>query len=271
MEIIQFGEGNFLRAFVEWIAQQLGLTVAIVKPRPGNSLDALRAQDCRYHVNLRGMLGGKTIDSMEEITCVAAAVNPYEDYAAFLLLAEQADARFIVSNTTEAGIVFDDACGFDDAPPTSFPAKLTQLLWHRYCAFGGDPEKGFIILPCELIFHNGRQLKSCVDQYIELWREALGEEYVQFKAWVDSACYFCTTLVDRIVPGYPKKDVEQLQARLPQPDPLLVQAEPYHLWVIEVPENMSADSIYSVFGLCSIRRVPRTIIKHKISSGCKCM
>ena len=131
MKIIQFGEGNFLRAFVEWIAQQMNYSVAIVKPRPGNTLDALRAQGCRYHVNLQGLLNGKTIDTMEEITCVTTAVNPYEDHEAFLALAEDAEARFIVSNTTEAGITFDPVCRLNDTPPTSYPAKLTQLLYHR--------------------------------------------------------------------------------------------------------------------------------------------
>ena len=239
MNIIQFGEGNFLRAFVEWIAQQLDFTVAIVKPRPGNSLEQLKAQHYRYHVNLQGLLGGKTVDSMEEITCVTTAVNPYDDHAAFLALADDPEARFVVSNTTEAGIVFDPSCRLTDTPPTSYPAKLTQLLYRRFRTFSGDASKGFIILPCELIFHNGNALKTCVQQYIGLWQAELGNDFESFQSWVETACYFCTTLVDRIVPGYPKKNVELLQARLPQPDPLLVQAEPYHLWVIEVPENLS--------------------------------
>ncbi len=243
MQMIQFGEGNFLRAFVEWIAQRSGLTVAVVKPRPGNSLERLKAQHCRYHVNLRGLQDGKTIDSIEEITCITAAVNPYEDYAAFLALTEVPEARFIVSNTTEAGIAFDPSCKFSDTPATSFPAKLTQLLYHRFRVFHGDPSKGFILLPCELIFHNGQQLKTCVLQYIELWKETLGNDEVPFLRWVEEACYFCTTLVDRIVPGYPNKDVEALQARLSQPDPLLVQAEPYHLWVIEVPDNLTTTQL----------------------------
>lgn len=243
MDIIQFGEGNFLRAFVEWIAQQLDFKVAIVKPRPGNSLEQLKAQQCRYHVNLQGLLNGQTIDSMEEITCVTAAVNPYEDFAAFLALAEDPQARFIVSNTTEAGIVFDPTCQFSDAPATSYPAKLTQLLYHRFITFGGDASKGFIILPCELIFHNGKQLRTCVMKYIELWQKELGNDYKPFLNWVETSCYFCTTLVDRIVPGYPKKNAEQLQARLPQADPLLVQAEPYHLWVIEVPEHLPQETL----------------------------
>ena len=241
--IIQFGEGNFLRAFVEWIAQQLGFTVAIVKPRPGNSLEQLKAQQCRYHVNLQGLLNGKTVDSMEEMTCVAAAINPYDDHAAFLALADNPDARFIVSNTTEAGIVFDPSCRLADTPPVSYPAKLTQLLYRRFRTYGGDTSKGFIILPCELIFHNGHALHTCVQQYIELWQTELGADFEAFRSWVNTACYFCTTLVDRIVPGYPKKDADLLQARLPQPDPLLVQAEPYHLWVIEVPLNLSIEKL----------------------------
>jgi len=244
MRIIQFGEGNFLRGFVEWIVQQMNrqvgfnASVVVVKPRPGNSLDFLKAQGCRYHVNLQGLKNGKTIDSIEEINCISAAVNPYEDETAFLALAEDPDARFIVSNTTEAGIVFNPSCRFSDTPPASFPAKLTQLLYHRFRTFGGDNSKGFIILPCELIFDNGHQLDRCVHQYIELWSSDLGDDVIPFLKWVKSACYFCTTLVDRIVPGYPQKDVEALQARLSYPDPLLVQAEPYHLWVIQTTPHL---------------------------------
>ena len=247
MKIIQFGEGNFLRAFVEWIAQQMNYSVAIVKPRPGNTLDALRAQGCRYHVNLQGLLNGKTIDTMEEITCVTTAVNPYEDHEAFLALAEDAEARFIVSNTTEAGITFDPVCRLNDTPPTSYPAKLTQLLYHRFRTFNSDPAKGFIILPCELVFGNGHLLEQCVHQYINLWATEIGSDFDDFSHWVQQSCYFCTTLVDRIVPGYPKKDAEALQARLPQHDPLLVQAEPYHLWVIEAAKNLSLEQLEKEF------------------------
>lgn len=247
MKIIQFGEGNFLRAFVEWIAQQMNYSVAIVKPRPGNTLDALRAQGCRYHVNLQGLLNGKTIDTMEEITCVTTAVNPYEDHEAFLALAEDAEARFIVSNTTEAGITFDPVCRLNDTPPTSYPAKLTQLLYHRFRTFNSDPAKGFIILPCELVFGNGHLLEQCVHQYINLWATEIGSDFDDFSHWVQQSCHFCTTLVDRIVPGYPKKNAESLQARLPQHDPLLVQAEPYHLWVIEAAKNLSLEQLAREF------------------------
>ena len=168
MKIIQFGEGNFLRAFVEWIAQQMNYSVAIVKPRPGNTLDALRAQGCRYHVNLQGLLNGKTIDTMEEITCVTTAVNPYEDHETFLALAEDAEARFIVSNTTEAGIVHDTESAFDQTPPVSFPAKLTRVLYERFAA----GKTGVVILSCELIDNNGKELLKCVNQYIDDWKLA---------------------------------------------------------------------------------------------------
>ena len=251
--IIQFGEGNFLRGFVEWIVQQMNkqldfnASVAVVKPRPGNALERLKAQGCRYHVNLQGLQDGKPVDYMEEINCISVAINPYEDYAAFLALAEDPEARFIVSNTTEAGIVFDPECRLHDAPPKSFPAKLTQLLYHRFRTFDGDVSKGFIILPCELIFQNGHQLEACVHRYIELWANDLGADVIPFVQWVKKACFFCTTLVDRIIPGYPQKDADLLQARLLQLDSLLVQAEPYHLWVIETARNLPVEKLEEEF------------------------
>lgn len=246
--ILQFGEGNFLRAFVEWVVQQMNqkldfnASVVIVKPRAGGSLETLRAQNCQYHVNLQGLIGGKTVNTIEQVSCISEALSPYEDYASFLALAALPDLRFIISNTTEAGITFDPACQQTDTPPSSYPAKLTQLLYHRFLAFNGDLTKGLIILPCELIFGNGHQLEQCVYQYINLWG------YSQlFCNWVKQSCFFCTTLVDRIVPGYPKKDVEALQARLPKPDPLLVQAEPYHLWVIETAKNLPLEQLAKEF------------------------
>ena len=251
--IIQFGEGNFLRGFVEWIVQRMNeeigfnASVTVVKPRPGNSLELLKAQGCRYHVNLQGLQNGQPVDTIEEITCISAAINPYEDYTAFLTLAEDPAARFIVSNTTEAGIAFDPTCRLSDTPPTSYPAKLTQLLYHRYRTFRGDEKKGFIILPCELIFGNGHLLERCVHQYIELWANEFRADAQPFQEWVERACFFCTTLVDRIVPGFPKKGVESLQARLPQADPLLVQAEPYHLWVIETAMNLPLEQLAKEF------------------------
>lgn len=253
MEIIQFGEGNFLRGFVEWIVQRMNAeigfnaSIIVVKPRPGHSMERLKAQDYRYHVNLQGLQNGQAIDTTEEISCISAAINPYEEHTAFLALAERPNARFIVSNTTEAGIFFDPTCRLSDTPPSSFPAKLTQLLYHRFRTFGNERSKGFIILPCELIFGNGQQLEQCVHQYIEMWANDLGADVIPFIKWVKSACFFCTTLVDRIVPGYPQKDVTSLQARLPYPDALLVQAEPYHLWVIQTAQNLPIEVLEREF------------------------
>lgn len=251
--IIQFGEGNFLRGFVEWIVQRMNqrlgfdASVAIVKPRPGNGLDTLRRQRCRYHLNLRGRLGGQVVDSLEAIDCICEAINPYTEHDAFLALAARPEARFVVSNTTEAGIAFDATCKLSDAPPASFPAKLTQLLYHRFKAFNGDRSKGLIILPCELIFGNGHCLLDCIQRYIHLWRDELGTDAEPFARWFDEACFVCSTLVDRIVPGFPREDAAQLQQRIGWEDRLIVQAEPYHLWVIETVRNLPIGQLAQEF------------------------
>ncbi|MCR5180146.1 MAG: tagaturonate reductase [Bacteroidaceae bacterium] len=250
--IVQFGEGNFLRGFVEWIVQRMDLSglfsssVVIVKPRPG-SLQRLLEQDCLYHVNLQGLSGGNVVDTVEPIDCVSRALSPYEDFAAFVRLASQPELRFVVSNTTEAGITFDPACRLTDTPAASFPAKLTQLLYHRFRAFGGDPHKGLILLPCELIPKNGQELTTCIRRYIKLWASDLGDDYRPFSRWFAEACFVCTTLVDRIVPGFPQKEAEALERRCGYSDKLLVQAEPFHLWVIEAPKHLPLQTLAQEF------------------------
>ena len=251
--VIQFGEGNFLRAFADWIFthmnQRVGFdaSVVVVQPRAGGSVARLQEQDCLYHVNLQGLQGGKAVDTLELIDCVSRTVDPYADPTAYWALAKQPDMRFVVSNTTEAGIAFDPSCRLADQPAVSYPGKLTQLLWQRFLAFDGDPQKGLIILPCELIFHNGRQLTACIHQYIELWREEMGERADAFLQWFDQYCYVCTTLVDRIVPGFPKKDIDSIQQRLGYADNLVAQGEVYHLWVIETPKNLSIEQLKQEF------------------------
>lgn len=239
-KIIQFGEGNFLRAFVDWIVQKTNQTtdfnasVVVVQPRDKNAIDILNSQDGLYHLNLQGISNGKVVDSVELIDVVSRGLNPYREFDEFLKLAEQPEMRFVVSNTTEAGIVFDNTCKFTDAPASSYPGKLTQLLYHRYQFFNGDSAKGFIILPCELIFHNGKELKKCILQYIDLWN--LGND---FKNWFETACGVYNTLVDRIVPGYPKDNAEQLKQKIGFDDQLLVVGEIFHLWVIEAPASVA--------------------------------
>ena len=241
-KVIQFGEGNFLRAFVDWIiwntnkATDFNAGVVVVQPIDRGMVDMLNSQDGLYHVNLQGIDKGQAVDSIEMIDVINGGLNPYTQNEEFMALAENPDIRFVISNTTEAGIAFDPSCKLDDKPASSYPGKLTQLLYHRYEHFNGDMTKGFIILPCELIFLNGKELKKCIYQYIDLWN--LGEG---FQAWFEQACGVYCTLVDRIVPGYPKDTIDQIHERIGFKDNLVVKGEIFHLWVIEAPESVASE------------------------------
>lgn len=236
--IIQFGEGNFLRAFVDWIVYNMNKkadfnsSIVVVQPIAQGMIDMLNAQDNLYHVQLQGLDKGKTVDTLELIDVISRSLNPYSQNEEFMKLADQPEMRFVISNTTEAGIAFDPSCKFEDAPASSYPGKLVQLLHRRYTTFNGDKAKGLHIIPCELIFHNGVELKKCINQYIELW--ALGAE---FQAWFDEACFVYPTLVDRIVPGFPRETIKDIQTQLGFEDNLVVKAEIFHLWVIEDPKQ----------------------------------
>ncbi|MDR0572816.1 MAG: tagaturonate reductase [Tannerella sp.] len=240
--IIQFGEGNFLRAFVDWIVYNMNektdfnSSVVVVQPIEHGMIDLLNKQDCLYHVNLQGLDNGQTVNSLTLVDVISRALNPYTENDAFMKLAEQPEMRFVISNTTEAGIAFDPACKPTDAPASSYPGKLTQLLYHRYKTFNGDKTKGLVIFPCELIFLNGHKLKETIYQYINHWN--LGEE---FKAWFTEACAVYATLVDRIVPGFPRKEIAAIQEKVGYNDNLVVQGEIFHLWVIEAPESAAKE------------------------------
>ena len=240
--IIQFGEGNFLRAFADWIIHQMNETtgfnssIVVVQPIENGTIDLLNKQDGLYHINLQGLVKGEKINSFTLIKSISRALNPYIAFDEYLRLAEQPEMRFIISNTTEAGIVFDPSCKFTDRPPSSFPGKLTRLLYHRFQTFNGDRSKGLIIFPCELIFRNGQNLKKTVYQYISLW--GLDED---FKNWFTESCGVYDTLVDRIVPGFPKKDVPSIKEKIQYDDHLIVQSEVFHLWVIEAPSSVAIE------------------------------
>lgn len=228
--MIQFGTGNFLRGFIEpflQILQEKGLydgKIVIVQPTKGGKVQLLNAQQGSYHLFLRGIQNGKEICELMKIQSVSRGVDPYSDFDSYLALAENPDMRFIVSNTTEAGIRFDENCAFSDKPALSFPGKLTQLLYHRFqCNLGG-----FILLPCELIDDNGDNLKKTVLRYAKIWQ--LGKD---FEDWIQRENQFCNTLVDRIVTGYPKNEAKELIEKIGFDDPLLDTAEIFHLWVIE--------------------------------------
>ena len=199
-------------------------------------VDWLNAQDCLYHVNLQGRENGKPVNTLERIDVISRALNPYTQNAAFMALADQPEIRFVISNTTEAGIAFDPACKLEDAPASSYPGKLVQLLYRRYQTFNGDPTKGLIIFPCELIFLNGHVLKDCIYKYIDLWN--LGAD---FKKWFEEACGVYATLVDRIVPGFPRNEIKEIQEKICYRDNLVVQAETFHLWVIEAPKEVAKE------------------------------
>lgn len=229
-KIIQFGTGNFLRGFVDFFVDSMNKQgifdgkIVIVSPTNSKSVEKINANNGKYNLILRGIENGDEVCARNEIECISRAVNPYTDFDEYISLAKDPDFRFIVSNTTEAGIVFDDVCKLTDKPAGSFPAKLTQLLYERYNAGLG----GFVILACELIDNNATELKKCVQKYAGLWD--LGDDFVK---WLDDENTFCNTLVDRIVTGFPTDEAQKIFDEIGYRDELLDTAEPYHLWVIE--------------------------------------
>jgi tagaturonate reductase len=239
IKVLQFGEGNFLRAFVDWIVDILNEKtdfngdVQIVQPINKGMVNALNEQNNLYHVALKGIQQGKIFSETRLVTCVASSVNPYENFKGFLSAAENPELQFVISNTTEAGISFDPKDLDSSILANSFPGKLTQLLYHRFNYFNGDSKKGFTFLPCELIEKNGDNLKTTILKYAEIW--ALPPK---FSTWINRSNIFCNTLVDRIVPGFPKDTILETQASLGYEDNLVVQAEPFHLWVIEGPASI---------------------------------
>ena len=238
VRVIQFGEGGFLRGFVDWMLQKLndeGLfcgNVAVVQPIKEGMCDLLMAQNGTYTHIIRGAEGVETT----VVDVISHCVKPYEDFQAYLALAEDPDARFIVSNTTESGIEFRSEDQLTDTPPKTFPAKLTLLLKHRFDLGLG----GFILLPCELIDRNGDNLKKTVLQYAALW--GLGED---FTAWIERENVFCNTLVDRINTGYPKGE----KLEVGYEDSMVNTSEFFHLWVIETDFDIEKELPFSKAGL----------------------
>ncbi len=228
--ILQFGTGNFLRGFTDNFVEKLnrdGLysgKIVIVSPTDSETVEILQAQNCKYNLYLRGIENGREVCSRTEIHAVSRAVNPYRDFDTYISLAKNPDLRFIFSNTTEAGICFDPACKYTDKPAGTFPAKLTQFLYARFRSGLG----GFVILACELIDNNAKELQKFVLRYAQQWK--LGEDFFN---WIIRENTFCNTLVDRIVTGFPKAEADALFAEIGYADKLLDTAEPYHLWVIE--------------------------------------
>ena len=241
-KIIQFGEGGFLRGFVDWIVQltneasDFDASVVVVQPIEKGMCKRLEEQNCVYTHVMRGMRNGVPTVEKKIIDVISRTVEPYRDFEAYLSLADNPNFRFIVSNTTESGIEYKESDKMSDAPAVTFPAKLTLLLKRRY----EKGLRGFIFLPCELIDRNGDNLKACVLKYAELW--GLGDD---FKAWIEKDNFFCNTLVDRIVTGYPRDE----KIDLGYEDNMLNTSELFHLWVIEAGYDFSDEFPFHKAGL----------------------
>lgn len=229
-KIIQFGSGGFLRSFADVFVHKMneqGLfdgSIVVVQPTPNGKASLFNEQNGEFHQILRGIENGEVKSECIKVKSISRGVDPFTDYEGYLSLARRPEMRFIISNTTEAGIEYLGTESLNDAPPKSFPAKLTALLYERYKA----GLNGFVILACELIDNNGKKLLECVLKYAELWN--LGDGFIN---WLKNDNHFLSTLVDRICTGYPNDEAEEIFDKIGTRDKLLNTAELFHLWVIE--------------------------------------
>jgi len=248
--VIQFGEGNFLRAFGDWMIHLLNKQnlfngrVVVAQPIKEGLADMVNAQDGLYTLLLRGLRDGQPVEEKEIISSISRCLNPYTQWDAYLKCAEDPLIEYVISNTTEAGITFDKEDKFENQPPTSYPGKLTSYLYHRFECFKADPTKGMVIIPCELIDRNGDNLKKAVLQYIELWNLP-----TEFASWVTECNHFLNTLVDRVVTGYPRDEIKEITTALGYQDSLVNTGELFHLWVIEGPKELAERLPFHKIGL----------------------
>ena len=239
VKVLQFGEGNFLRAFVDWILQKMNNEgvfnggIAVVQPMPFGRVENLAEQDGLYTLYLQGLQNGKAERTHEVIDLIEDCINPFTDYAKYLEYAKSTDLEFIVSNTTEAGIAFDPTDTDFTVTPKSYPGKLLALLKARYDHFNGDVTKGLEIIPCELIDHNGDTLKEVLIQLAN--HIGMDKDFIN---WVENSNRYYNTLVDRIVPGYPRGEDKQLWEDLGYVDNNMVVGEIFHLWVLDGPKGL---------------------------------
>ena len=243
--VLQFGEGGFLRGFVDWMLQKLNDSgryeggVVVVQPIEKGLCEKLGEQECMYTHVMRGIKDGRLVVDKAVVDVICRCVNPYENYQAYLKLAENPDLRVIVSNTTEAGIDYRPQDRLSDAPPVSYPAKLTALLYKRFTS----SLNGFVLLPCELIDRNGEKLKEIVLNYAHNWD--LGQDFID---WIERENHFCNTLVDRIVTGHPADE----DLKLEYDDPMSDTSELFHLWVIQGDPALAKELPFDKVGLNAV-------------------
>ena len=237
-KVLQFGEGNFLRAFVDWMIDEANDeghfdgSVVIVQPIERGMVNMINDQNGMYTLIMRGLENGEKTEKVKAITSVSRGINPFEDYEGYMAMAESEDLQVIVSNTTEAGISYVEGDKLEDPLPKAFPAKICKFLYHRFKHFDGDKERGILLLPVELIDNNGGELERIVKQYASEWNLEPA-----FITWLDEACSFANTLVDRIVTGYPRDEVEAYSEKFGYEDNLMVTSEVFNLWVIEADKK----------------------------------
>lgn len=247
---LQFGEGNFLRGFADCFIDQMNEKlsmdnkVIVVQPIASGLADIINEQKGLYRLYLRGGTAEAPTIEGRLISAISRAIDPYKNFADYLACAHQPELRFIISNTTEAGISCRTDDQLDDCPAPSFPGKLTQLLWERYQHFHGQPHSGFVILSCELIDQNGQALKACVQTYAKRWKLPEG-----FLTWLERDNLFCDTLVDRIMTGYPQTEAMRLNQENGVEDRLLDTGEPFAFWAIQGPASLAEELPFEKAGL----------------------
>ncbi len=245
-KVLQFGEGNFLRGFVDWMIDKLNKEagwnggVAVVQPLPVGRIDALNEQDGLYTLYLRGLQSGERVEETSVVECITRGINPYTNWNEYIECAKNPELRFIVSNTTEAGIEYKPNQDMNDTDNLTFPGRLTCLLKARFDA----GLKGFILIPCELIDKNGDNLKACILKYAADWN--LGDDFVN---WIENENHFTNTLVDRIVTGYPRDNAKELEASYGYEDNSINTAEIFHLWVIEGKKELAEEIPFHKYGM----------------------
>lgn len=250
VKVIQFGEGNFLRGFMDWMVHELNKKslfngkVIVVQPRSQDKIPVINSQDGLYTVVLKGFEQGKIVNKCEIVSSISRGINIQQNWLELLQVATSKEIRFIFSNTTEAGLTYLHEEYDPATAPISFPGKLTALLYHRFSMLREVPQSGLVIIPCELVEENGKVLKDIVLQHANDW--SLPKEFVQ---WVEKENYFCSTLVDRIVTGYPKDDIEEYEEKLGYKDQLLTVGEPYHFLAIDAPSEIAKEIPFEKAGL----------------------
>lgn len=270
-KILQFGGGNFLRGFVDWIVDEYNVKtnsdwgVLVVKPTERGDYNAWRQQDGLFNVLTKGIKEGQIIEENYLVKSISRIIHPYKEWQAYLKSAENIDLQYIISNTTEMGIRYAEMDKITDTPPHEFPAKLTLWLHHRFIHFNGAEKAGCVLIPTELLIDNGILLQTAILQYADNWE--LGN---RFKEWINKANIFCNTLVDRIIPGVAKTALRDAWKQVGFEDSMITQGEPYHFWAIEAPEKVRTEFPIDKIGLNVIYTddlAPYRTIKVRILNG----